>query len=545
MSAENKKNNSFYIKLPFILGVALSAGILIGATMSEQNTSEKSVFSSILKFREIVSYVRNDYVDEVDTDELVETAINAMLDKLDPHSIYIPAEDLELTKAELEGGFDGIGIEFSIIKDTIYVVSPLTGGPSEKLGIRTGDRIVTVDGENVAGNGITNKGVFERLRGQKGSKVAIEIKRKGLEDLLTFEIIRDKIPQHSVDVGYMINDEVGYIKINRFSATTYTEFKETLARLKEEGMKKLILDLQGNPGGYMDRAVDVVDELIGGNSLIVYTKGKESKYDSESRARTKGLFEKEPVIVLIDQGSASASEIVAGSLQDNDRALIVGRRSFGKGLVQRPIPLSDGSELRLTISRYYIPSGRSIQKPYGESDNDYNIDLTQRYENGELFSPDSIKIQEEYAFKTSKGRAVYGGGGIVPDYFVPLDTSGSSYYLTRLYNANAVSEYILKYYQKNKKKLESTTLEEFKSGFVVSDKMLGELVKTGEAAGVTFDKRAFERSKDLLKVQLKAQLARRVWDNLGFYSIFNETNEAFQKALTLFDKAEMLAQNYR
>lgn len=512
--------------------------------MTDTGVNPKSPLSSIMKFREIVNYVKNDYVDEVDTDELIEDAIAHMLDELDPHSVYIPSEQAQLAKSELEGGFDGIGIEFSIIRDTIYVVAPLNGGPSEQLGIKTGDKIISVDGEKVAGIGITNRGVFERLRGPKGSKVEVGIKRKGKQDFLAFDIIRDKIPQYSVDVGYMVDKETGYIKISRFSATTYTEFKTQLRELKESGMKNLIVDLQGNPGGYLDRAVDVVDELLGGNELIVYTKGKDSKYDSEARAQRKGLFETGPVIVLIDQGSASGSEIVAGALQDNDRALVVGRRSFGKGLVQRPISLSDGSELRLTISRYYIPSGRSIQKPYGEDD-EYDKDISDRFRNGELFHEDSIHVNDSLKFETLNGREVFGGGGIVPDHFVSIDTLESSAYLNRLFTSNAIGEFTLKYYQDNKKRLEKMDFEDYRLDFEVTEKDLNELIKTGKSVGVEFDEEGYERSKDVLKTHLKAQIARRVWDNDGFYPIFNETNEVFQEALELLEQAETLAQNYR
>jgi len=469
------KNSKFYIRLPFLMAAAIAAGILIGATMVDNKTSIKNVFTSVLKFREILTHVERDYVDQVDTDKLVEGAIRNMLESLDPHTIYIPAEERQLTKSELEGGFDGIGIEFSIIRDTITVVDPLSGGPSEKLGLKTGDKIIKVDDENVAGIGITNRGVFKRLRGPKGSEVKVGIKRRNHSKLLDFNIVRDKIPQRSVDVSYMVDNEIGYLKISRFSATTYDEFKKELELLVDQGMKKLILDLQGNPGGYMDRAVEVADEFISGDKMIVYTKGKESRYDSESRASQTGIFEEGPLIVLIDQGSASASEIVSGALQDNDRALIVGRRSFGKGLVQRPIVLSDGSELRLVISRYYIPSGRFIQKPYRNGE-DYNQELYDRYTNGEYFSPDSTWIDEAQEYQTLKGRTVYGGGGVMPDIFVPVDTSQNSTYLNSLFISNAIGESTLKYYEANRARLEEMTYQEYVLNFEVSEKMLQALI---------------------------------------------------------------------
>ena len=524
-----------------LLAVTLAIGILTGATVVDPKLKSNSITSSYLKFREILTYIENEYVDEVDPDELVEGAINHMLTELDPHSVYIPAEEAKLAKSQLEGEFDGIGVEFNIIKDTIYVVAPLSGGPSEKAGIQSGDKIVTVDKKTIAGTGITNKDVFNLLRGPKGSKVALGIKRRGSDQLLDFEIIRDRIPQYSVDVSYMVNNEIGYMKVSRFSAQTYEEFKQALTSLKEKGMKKLILDLQGNPGGYMDRAINMADEFIPGNNMIVYTDGKQDRYDGESRAFKKGIFEEGPLIVLIDEGSASASEIVSGAIQDNDRGIIVGRRSFGKGLVQMPIDLKDGSELRLTISRYYTPSGRSIQKPYDAEENDYSRDIMNRYEHGELFTRDSIKFVDSLKYKTSKGRTVYGGGGIMPDYFVPFDTTMNSAYLNKLFTSNAFREYTLRYYEENRDRLHQMDFEKYRDSFVVSENMLKDLVRLAESNDVAFDKEAFERSKPLLKTYIKAYIARSVWNNEGYFPIINETNEIFQEALHLFDKAEELA----
>ncbi len=515
---------------------------MIGATTINSG-SKTGLTNGVDKFREIMNYVERNYVDDVDSEELIETAITNMLEKLDPHTVYISAKDIDISRSQLEGKFDGIGIEFNIFKDTIYVVAPLGGGPSEKIGLMSGDKIITVDGETVAGIGINNRGVFDRLRGPKGTPVDVGIKRKGDAELIEFEIIRDKIPQASIPVSYMIDHEIGYIKVTRFSATTYDEFKGALRKLGGEGMTKLILDLTGNPGGYMDRAVDMADEFISGDQMIVYTEGRESRYDSEHRAQKVGEFENAALIVLIDQGSASASEIVAGAIQDNDRGLIVGRRSFGKGLVQMPISLRDGSELRLTISRYYTPSGRSIQKPYTDDPEKYDEDLYTRYESGEAFNKDSIKVDEELRFETSKGRTVYGGGGIMPDIFVPLDTLGSSRFLTRLFTSNTIGEYVLKYYNKNKKKLEATEYSDYKNDFVVDESMLKDLVKIANSNKVKYNEEHFQYSKDLIKLHLKAQIARRVWDNDGFYPIFNETNEILKEALKQFDQAERLARN--
>ena len=537
------KNTNNAIRLPLFIGAAIALGIFIGANMADgSGNNSEGLYQSIYKFRQVISHIQNDYVDDVNTDELVETAIEEMLTKLDPHSVYIPAEDLKISQAQLEGNFEGIGIEFNIFKDTIHVVSPLSGGPSEKLGIMPGDQIITVGGETVAGVGITNQDVVKALRGEKGSEVTIEIKRKNNSELLAYTIERDVIPQYSVDVSYMVNDEIGYIKVSRFAATTYAEFKDALTKLKKAGMQKLILDLSGNPGGYMDPAVKMVDELLGDNQMIVYTKGKDANHNSQYYSDRKGDFEQGPVIVLLDEGSASASEIVSGALQDHDRALIVGRRSFGKGLVQMPIQLNDGSAMRLTISRYYTPSGRCIQKPYDGSLEDYHMEYYERFASGEMYSADSIKFNDSLIFKTDKGREVYGGGGIMPDYFVPLDTAENSSYMTRLFNTNSVAEYSLVYADDHRSELEKMSLQQFINNFKVSDKMLAELAQIGEQNNVKPNAKQLEKSKYLMKIYLKAFIARNIWSNDGFYPVFNEQNEIFQKALTLMDEANRLAE---
>ena len=537
-----RKNQKFYILLPMLLAITLAIGILTGATMADPSSGKTNFISSLVKFKEILTYVERDYVDEIDAEKLVGEAINEMLEKLDPHSVYIPAKDRELTNSQLDGEFDGIGIEFNIIKDTIYVITPLEGGPSEAVGLLSGDKIVEVDGEGVAGIGITNRDVFDLLRGPKGTEVELGIKRRAENSLLHFNITRDKIPQHSVAASYMVEDEIGYIKVTRFAATTYDEFYTAITDLQDQGMKKLILDLQNNPGGYMDRAIRMADEFISGNKMIVYTDGKQDRYDSEARARKNGVFEEGALIVLINEGSASASEIVSGAIQDNDRGLIVGRRSFGKGLVQNQIPLSDGSELRLTISRYYIPSGRSIQRPYDGKSLDYYEDYLTRQTNGELFHQDSIKINDTLTFTTSKGRVVYGGGGIIPDYFVAIDTSMNSEYLRKILYNSVYREYPLSYYQKNKGKLKKMDYQDYYDNFEVSDEMLQSFSKLAESNGIEADPEGLNSSKELLKTYIKAEIAKLVWDSEGFYPIFNQQNEVLQAALDLFDEAESLAE---
>lgn len=480
-----------------------------------------------------MEHLEQDYVDDVDVDALVDNAIEDMLSELDPHSVYISKEDMEVTQSQLEGNFEGIGIEFNIFKDTIFVITPLSGGPSESLGVISGDKIVAVNGENVAGIGITNRKVISLLRGPKGSKVEIKVARSGANELLDFTIERDVIPQFSVDVAYMIDESIGYIKINRFTATTYMEFKESLYKLQSSGMKKLILDLTGNPGGYMEPAVKIVDEFIGQDQVIVSTKGKLDRHNSEYRSNEKGDFEDGQIVVLVDEGSASASEIVSGALQDHDRAFVVGRRSFGKGLVQLPITLEDGSALRLTISRYYTPSGRSIQKSYDGGRENYEKEYFERFENGEIYVADSIKSNDSLTFYTDKGRVVYGGGGITPDYFVPLDTSKNTRYLNQLFSSNSLAQYCLNYYKVNQSELNKWSLSDYQARFEVTSAMLQDLVQTAKANGVPLKENEFNKSKPLIALYTKAFIARSIWQNEGLYPILNEQNEILQKAISI------------
>ncbi|MDF2156963.1 S41 family peptidase [Algoriphagus sp. CAU 1675] len=535
------KNTKAQIRLPIILALAISAGIWIGATFAEPKSNQNDLRAALYKIQEIMTYINRDYVDSVDTNELVEFGITKMLENLDPHSSYIPARDASLVQSQLDGEFDGIGVEFGIIRDTIYVVAPLTGGPSEALGIQSGDQIIKVDGKTVAGTGITNRDVFELLRGPKGSKVLVDIKRKNQSELINYEIIRDKIPQYSINASYMVNNEIGYVKITRFAATTYEEFKEAVMDLKSQGMTKLIIDLQGNPGGYMGAAINIADEILGDRSLIVSQEGKVEQYSQKAFAFRPGMFEEGSVIVLVNEGSASASEILAGAIQDNDRGLIVGRRSFGKGLVQMPIDLSDGAELRLTIARYYTPSGRSIQKPYDSNFEAYERDWMERYEHGEFFSADSIKFNDSLKYETKKGRVVYGGGGIMPDYFVPLDTTFSSAYVNRLFNSDSSREFILDYSNKNKDKFTGISLEDYYKNFEVSDEMLQELIKIGEKNKVAYDDTDFKKSKSYLKKLVKAHLGRQLYDDDAFYMVINDINEVYLQALKLFDEADRIA----
>lgn len=527
------QNSRYHIKLPLVLCLGLAAGVFFGATMNR--TGAREVEKDVQKLREVLSQIRLNYVDEVSTNRLVDDAIQHILAKLDPHSAFIPAADRELANEDLRGNFDGIGIEFNIFNDTIVVVSPLSGGPSEAVGVQSGDKVVEVNDSIVAGVGVSTADVMRLLKGPKGTEVKITVQRRNSKEPIEFNIVRDKIPQHSIDVAYMVDKEVGYIKLSRFAATTYDEFSEALDNLKDKGMKKLIVDLQGNPGGYMNIAIDIADDFLSADKKIVYTKGHNSKFDQFANSTAKGNFENGDLIVLVNEGSASASEIVAGALQDNDRALIVGRRSFGKGLVQSPFDLSDGSEVRLTISRYYTPSGRSIQKPYQDGE-EYARDIISRYNNGEFFHADSIKFNDSLKYTTANGRTVYGGGGIMPDYFVPLDTIINSHYLNELYTSNSLYEYAFYYADKYKEDLEKKGFGNFQKKFIVTDKMLNELVRVGERNKVKPDFDELNAKRNIFRTHLKSQIARRLWGNEGFYPIFNETNEVYQQALKLFDK---------
>jgi len=536
----NIKNTKQQIRLPIVLALAISAGIWIGATFAEPKTDRNDLKAALYKIQEIITYVNRDYVDSINTNELVEYGIEKMLEKLDPHSSYIPAKDAALAKSQLEGEFDGIGVEFAILRDTIHVVAPLSGGPSEKLGIIAGDQIIKVNGKDMAGVSISNRDVFDNLRGPRGSVVNVQIKRKNTKDLISYDIKRDKIPQYSVNATYMVDKEIGYIKVTRFANTTYEEFKKAVQELQEQGMTKLILDLQSNPGGYMGAAVSMADEILGPNSLIVSQKGKLNHYNHQFYAVKPGIFEEGSIIVLINEGSASASEIVAGAIQDNDRGIIVGRRSFGKGLVQRPINLSDGGELRLTIARYFTPSGRSIQKPYGKDEENYSMDWYNRYQHGEFFSADSVKFNDSLRYQTKGGKTVYGGGGIMPDYFVPLDTTMSSAYVNKLFNSDTAREFIFDYMDKNKKKFEKMLFEDYEKNYNISEEMLQSMIKLGEKNKVSFDEKDFKKSKNYLKLLLKAQIGRNLYGDTAYYKIINEINTVYLQALKLLNEADKL-----
>ena len=496
---------------------------------------EKKNNRTILQKLTIAEYaIANLYVDETDENKLVESAIMGMLKELDPHSTYSNAEEVKKMNEPLQGNFDGIGIQFNMMEDTLLVIQPVSGGPSEKVGIRAGDRIVYVNDTLIAGVKMSTEDIMRRLKGPKGTKVNLQIVRRGVDELLPFVVVRDKIPVHSLDASYMITPQIGYIKINRFGATTHEEFMNALASLKGQGMKDLILDLQGNGGGYLNAAIDIANEFLGQGELIVYTEGRRNPRH-EFVAKGDGKHQHGKLVVLVDEFSASASEIVSGAVQDWDRGAVVGRRTFGKGLVQRPVELPDGSMIRLTVARYYTPAGRCIQKPY-ESVEKYNADLIERYNRGEMMSADSIHFPDSLKCKTLKeGRTVYGGGGIMPDYFIPVDTTLFTPYHRQLINKNVIQkvhfQLIDTYREKWKKDYQDYAL--FCKKFNLSDSMMKQLIAEGKKEGVTFHEEQYKKSEPLIKLQLKALIARDLWDMNEYYHTINAINESVKKAIEL------------
>lgn len=491
------------------------------------------------KFARTLEYVKRFYVDSVNSGKLVEDAIVNMLEELDPHSSYMTAEEVKEMNEPLQGNFEGIGVSFNILNDTILIIQPVPGGPSEKLGIMAGDKIIRINNENVAGTGITNKGVFDKLRGPKGTVVNVSIKRTGTKDLLDYSITRDKIPINSLDASYMIDDGVGYIKLNRFAATTTREFLTALDQLKRtkashgQKMNSLILDLSGNGGGYLEEAINLADQFLSTGKLILYTEGLNSP-KMEFDATGAGEFEKGNLIVIIDESTASASEIVSGALQDWDRAIIVGRRSFGKGLVQRPFPLPDGSMIRLTVARYYTPTGRLIQKSYKKGYKDYENDLISRYNHGEFISADSIHFADSLKYYTlEKHKVVYGGGGIMPDIFVPLDTTSYSDFYRDLIRKGTLNRFILSYVDQNRKNLNKNypDFPAFRDKFAVTDDIFNQLLEYGKKDNLTASQKDLEASGNQIRLLIKAYIARDLWNSSEFFEIYNTGDKTVQKAV--------------
>ncbi|MDZ4664759.1 MAG: S41 family peptidase [Bacteroidota bacterium] len=526
--------------MPIYFAIVLVIGLTAGYFLSKRTSSPVIANykqANGTKMNSLINYIEKHYVDTIDPVDLEEKAIASLLKNLDPHSDYIPAKEFELVNEPLEGNFDGIGVEFNIIKDTVRVVNPIIDGPSEKLGIKAGDKIVAVDGTLMTGIKVTNKMVFDKLRGKSGSTVSVSILRGGLKKPIEFKITRDKIPLYSIDIAYMVKPGIGYMKISKFAATTYDEYLKAFNDLNKKGMKKLIIDLRGNGGGFLKTAVDLADEFLINGLQIVYTAGRahpKKAYNST----TQGGFEKNPMVVLIDEGSASASEIVAGALQDNDRATIIGRRSFGKGLVQDQIDLPDGSGIRLTIARYYTPTGRCIQKPYTHGNDAYYNEEYDRYENGELYNLDSIKIDKTKKYITPGGKVVYGGGGIVPDVFVPVDTAKYSSIVNRLYYTGTINAFAFEYTDKKRSALLSKfkTATDFNTQFKVSDDILNEF--SSYLNSKNNSSQIIANGKQLIGIQLilKSLIGRNLFDKDGYYPNLNEHDNCILKAIEVLNK---------
>ena len=523
------KKNTYSILWTVIAGLAI--GFMISLASQNIALRKQRKVAAVSKFDEVMYYINADYVDTVQMKEIEEQAIITMMDELDPHSQYISVEEFNTVNDPLLGSFEGIGVQFRIVEDTVTIVNTIKGGPSEKVGILAGDRIVYVNDSLIAGIKIKNDSVMRLLKGPKGTKVRVKNYRRGVEGLQEFTITRDVIPTYSVDIAYMLDHEVGYIKLSRFSATTYQEFMTAVKKLKKEGMRQLVFDLRGNSGGYLSAAVDIADEFLPKGSLMVFTEGK-SRPRTTYFARRKGSLEEIPVAVLIDGESASASEIVAGALQDNDRGTIIGRRSFGKGLVQEQVMLSDESAIRLTVARYYTPTGRCIQKPFNGKKEDYLFESYDRYEKGELFSADSIHFADSLKYVTPQGKVVYGGGGIMPDVYVPLVDDSTEYFFNRIVNLGILYQYSFDYCDRHRQELSRyKSVEEFDRSFKVTEKMFDELIGKAESKGLKGtdeEQKVARREADVL---LKAYIARDLFDDAGFYPIYAPMDDVLQKAL--------------
>ena len=508
---------------------------LVTGAMWAQGQSEGMRKLSLADFA-----ITNLYVDEVDEGKLVEDAIRGMLEQLDPHSTYTTAEETKEMNEPLQGNFSGIGIQFNMNKDTLYVIQTIVGGPSEKVGIQAGDRIISVNDTTIAGVKMKNTDIMKRLRGKAGTVVRVTVLRKGVAEPIEFRIVRDNIPIYSIDASYMVDKETGYIRVSRFAMNTDKEFSDAIKALKKKGMKNLIVDLQGNGGGFLTSAIAMADEFLSDGQTIVYTEGRRSPRD-DAFATKQGLFQQGKLVLLVDESSASASEILSGAVQDWDRGIIVGRRTFGKGLVQRPIPFPDGSMIRLTIARYYTPSGRSIQKPYDKGHEAYERELLDRFNHGELIYTDSIHFPDSLQFKTlNNGRTVYGGGGIMPDVFIPLDTTIYTDFHRDLLAKGVLNQYPVDYLDDHRKELMSKykNMEQFDAGFVVTDEMFADLLQKAEAEKVKYNEEQYLKSKELIGAQVKALIARDMFDMTAYFKIMNPKNASFVKAMEIIRNDE-------
>jgi carboxyl-terminal processing protease len=532
------------LKYALFAATLVMIGMLVGFRLKDATKPDRrqEINSGLQKFQDAMLFVERNYVKEPETKKMVDDAIQGMLEGLDPHSFYIPSEEMTEMEEQMEGSFEGIGIEFNLIEDSIYVVAVISGGPSEDAGIQAGDRFVKIEDETVAGVSIENNDVMKKLRGKKGTHVKIAVRRPGVKNLVEFDIVRDKIPLYSVDYSYMMDAKTGYLKVSRFASTTHDEFVEHMTKLLDQGLKNLILDLRGNPGGYMNMAEEMADEFLEEGRTVVYTDGRiaesRNKYKSTSELN---LFEDGALIILLDYGSASASEIVAGAVQDWDRGLIVGVRSFGKGLVQTQKDFSDGSAMRLVISEYFTPSGRCIQKPFQMSAKEYDMEVVERFESGEIYDPSKINLPDSLKFKTNSGRVVYGGGGIMPDVFVARDTTQDSEYLSDLIAQNIFRQYAYHYgdlHPELKNKFGSAS--KFNTTFKVDDALLADFIAFAEGKKVKLDAAGLATSKRDISIYIKAFVGRRLFDNDAFYPIFHESDNVLRRAVELIPEAREL-----
>ncbi len=529
------------IKAPRLIILILSITGLLFSTEGKTQVFKESEDprATYQKFESLLQLIDYAYVEDVDDAKIVEDAVINVLKELDPHSTYISKKDIDRTNEPLVGNFDGVGIQFQLYHDTILVVSPVPGGPSDKLGILAGDKIIKINGEEAFGSKINNQYVLDHLRGPKGTKVKVDIFRKGTKGLIEYTIVRDKIPLNSIDATYMVNSEIGYVKLARFARTSADEFRESIVQLRKEGMKNLILDLRNNSGGYLDIAFELSDEFLPSGKLIVYTKGLRSP-KQDFMATGKGSFENGKLIILIDEASASASEIVSGAVQDWDRGIILGRRSFGKGLVQRPFLLPDSSMIRLTTARYYTPSGRCIQKSYETGSEDYFSEVFTRFEHGEMIHADSIKFPDSLRYYTHNQRVVYGGGGIMPDVFIALDTTFASKYYTDVFRKGLLNEFVLQYVEGTRNELLKTypNIKVFNSGFN-DTKLLDEFVEYAQTKEVPKDEKGLEASGKQISIVLKGLIARNLYNVSAYFEVIGSSDDDIIKAVEILKNEDM------
>ena len=502
------------------------------ATAQNQKPSKAQLNAQ--KFATTMYLIDNFYVDTANYDKLVEEAIVSVLKELDPHSAYISRKDVEKMNEPLVGSFEGIGVTFQLIRDTITVISPVAGGPSEKVGIMTGDKFIKIDGEDAFGKKVNNEYVQKHLRGKKGSKVTVSVMRGNDTELIDFEIIRDKIPLNSINAAFMLDNQIGYIKLDQFARDSNEEFTKAFNKLSSQGMKSLVFDLRGNTGGFLSTAIELVDQFLNEDQLIVFQEGLHQPRQ-EWQSTSQGLFTKGNLVVLIDEGSASASEILSGAIQDHDRGVVIGRRSFGKGLVQQPKSLPDGSVIRLTTARYHTPTGRCIQRPYDDGVEEYHKEMLKRLENGEYFHADSIHFPDSLKYKTDGGRTVYGGGGIMPDIFIPIDTSFNSKLYTNLVRKGALNRFTTDYALKHRDEMlkEYADFAQFNKQFTVGDNLIEGLKKVAEENKVEWNEEEFKTSEKFIRLQMKALIARNVYEMQQYYEVMLAEDNGVRKAIEI------------